>query len=107
MITVTQSSLSTDYLQVLLSPSDGSDPTYSNIEFAFTLETYPETQPTEDDWVTGSWAMAPGPRYWAQCLVGPENGGVALSIGLYQVWVKVLANPPVPVLQQVYLQITP
>jgi len=107
VITVTQSSLSTDYVQVLIASPGSTDPTFDNIQFAFTLETYPETRPTTDDWITGSWAVSPGPQYWAQCLVGPENGGTVLAIGLYQVWVKILSSPPVPVLQQVYLQITP
>lgn len=106
MITVSQSSLSTDYIQVQISPP-ASDPTSYEVQFAFTLETYPETQPGDDDWITGSWAVAAGPQYWAQCLVGPANDGTVLAIGLYQVWVKVIGDPEVPVLQQVYLQITP
>jgi hypothetical protein len=107
VITVTQSSLSTRFIQVLITTSNGYDPTFDNVQFAFTLETYPETQPTDEDWQTGSWAVSPGPQYWAQCLVGPANDGLALSTGLYQVWVKVVSDPEVPVLQDVYLQITP
>ncbi len=107
MITVSQSSLSTTYVQVMISPPAGYDPTFDNVSFAFTPEAYPETQPTADDWHTRSWSLGPGPQYWAQCLVGPANGGVALPIGLYQVWVRVTDNPEVPVLQQVYLQVTP
>lgn len=109
MITVTQSSLSTSYLQVMisaLSPANY-DPTYNDVQFAFTLESYPETQPTSSDWVTGTWTVAPGPQYWAQVLVGPANSGVNLATGLYQVWVKVISDPEEVVLQQVYLQITP
>jgi hypothetical protein len=109
MITVAMSSLSTQNVQVLigaLSPSgDSYDPTGDVVEFAFTLESYPETPPVT--WYTGSWAAFPGPQYWAQCLVGPANSGVVLAQGLYQVWVKVTDDPEVPVLQQVYLQITP
>jgi hypothetical protein len=83
------------------------DPTSFPVQFAFTLESYPETQPGDDDWLTASWSVGPGPQYWAQCLVGPANGGTVLAVGLYQVWVKVTGSPEVPVLQQVYLQITP
>jgi hypothetical protein len=106
VITLSQSSLSTNYVQVQIAPVSPADydPTSDTVQFAFTLETYPETSPSV--WYTGSWVTFPGPAYWAQCLVGPVNG-VILAQGLYQVWVKVTDNEEVPVLQQVYLQITP
>jgi hypothetical protein len=107
MITVSQSVLSTAYLQVgitVLSPS-GYDPTSNEVQFSFTADTYPTTQPVT--WHSASWVTFPGPAYWAECLVGPENSGVSLALGLYQVWVKVTSSPEVPVLQQVLLQITP
>jgi hypothetical protein len=108
--TVSQSVLSTQLVQVLanvLSPS-GYDPTGDVVQFAFTLETYPQTSPSA--WYTGSWVTFPGPAYWAQCLVGPlapESGGVSLVLGLYQIWVKITASPEVPVIQAGFLQITP
>ncbi len=98
--------LSTVYVQVLIS-ANGIDPTSNEVQFAFTPSTYPETQPGDDDWNSASWAVSPGPQYWAQCLVGPENGGIVLATGLYLVWVKIISDPEVPVLQQVYLQMTP
>ena len=75
------------------------------VQMAFTPLTYPETSPTS--WITGSWVTFPGPAYWAQALVGPANGGTALSLGTYQVWVKVTDSPAVPVLQPCLLTITP
>lgn len=107
MITVSQSSLSTDYVQIQITTTSGADPTGNAVQFAFILSSYPEVQPTLTDWHTGSWITLPGPAYWAQCLVGPANGGVNLAIGRYLVWLKITANPEVPVLQQVFLEITP
>jgi hypothetical protein len=107
--TVTQSVLSTQMLQILVgvkSPS-GYNPTSDVVQFAFTPLTYPETSPTSGSWVTGSWTTFPGPAYWAQCLVGPANGGTALSLGTYQAWLKITDSPEVPVLQPCLLTITP
>lgn len=102
-----QSVLSTQYVQipVTVQAPTAYNPTSDVVQFAFTPVTYPVTEPTQ--WVTGSWATFPGPAYWAQCLVGPANGGTALSIGTYQVWVKITDNPEVPVLQPSLLKITP
>ena len=107
MNTVTQSALSTQMLQILVtvkSPS-GYNPTGDTVQMAFTPLTYPETSPAS--WATGSWATFPGPAYWAEALVGPANGGTALSLGTYQVWLKITDNPEVPVLQPCLLTITP
>ena len=107
MNTVTQSALSTQMLQILVgvkSPA-GYNPTGDTVQMAFTPLTYPETSPAS--WVTGSWATFPGPAYWAEALVGPANGGTALSLGTYQVWLKITDNPEVPVLQPCLLTITP
>jgi hypothetical protein len=108
VITVSMSSLSTAYLQQLINvqSADGYNPSGDIVQFAFTASTYPETSPTSLNWNSGSWVVFPGPKYWAQCLVGP-NGGVTLTQGLWQVWVKVTDNPEIPVLQDVFLNITP
>ena len=106
---LTQSALSTQYVQVQITiqaPS-GYDPTSDTVQLAFIPETYPPTSPTDGDWVTGSWETFPGPQYWAQALVGPSNGGTALSLGTYEIWVKVTDSPEVPVLQPALLEITP
>jgi hypothetical protein len=106
---LTQSALSTQYIQaqVTVQSPDGYNPTADTVQMAFIPETYPPTQPTDADWVTGSWETFPGPTYWAQALVGPENGGTALTVGMYEVWVKVTDSPEVPVLQPALLEITP
>lgn len=108
MITVAVSSLSTVYVQQLIiaQSASGYDPSGDVVQFAFTPETYPETVPASMSWHTGSWAVFPGPKYWAQCLVGPA-GGVVLAQGLYQIWVKITDSPEVPVLQDVFLQVNP
>lgn len=104
-----QSVLSTAYVQVPVTAwgtaGGAYNPTGDAVAFAFTLANYPVTEPSA--WVTGSWVTFPGPAYWAQCLVGPQNGGTALSIGTYQVWVKVTDSPEVPVMQPTLLKITP
>ncbi len=107
MNTLSQSSLSTKMLQILVtvkSPA-GYNPTGDVVQMAFTPLTYPETSPAS--WVTGSWTTFPGPAYWAQALVGPANGGTALPLGTYQVWLKVTDSPTVPVEQPCLLTITP
>lgn len=107
MNTISQSALSTNYVQVpvtVQSPSSA-DPTGDTVQFAFTPLTYPVTEPQSGDWHTGSWVTFPGPAYWAQCLVGP-NGGVSLAIGTYTAWVKIVDNPAVPVQQAFLLKIT-
>ena len=109
MNTVTQSVLSTQMLQILVtirSPA-GYDPASDVVAMAFTPLTYPGTSPAPGNWVTGSWSTFPGPAYWAQALVGPVNGGTALAIGTYQVWLRVTDSPEVPVLQPCLLTITP
>jgi len=107
--TLSQSSLSTPYVQTLITVQSASsyNPTSDTVQFAFPALTYPPASPT--NWVTGSWVTYPGPAYWAQCLVGPAAGagGTALSLGTYQVWVKITDSPEVPVLQPCLLTITP
>jgi hypothetical protein len=109
MIPVSQSSLSTAnlQLQVVITSPAGYNPSGDTVQFAFMPDTYPASVPGSGDWHTGSWSVLPGPQYWAQCLVGPANGGVVLAQGLWQVWLKVTDSPEVPVIQQVSLMITP
>ena len=63
--------------------------------------------PQGGDWHAGSWVVFPGPAYWAQCTVGPANGGVVLPIGTYTGWVKIVDSAAVPVEQSFLLKITP
>jgi len=107
--TISQSSLSTNEVQVPvgIQVPDGYDPSGDVVEFAFTPLTYPITQPGSGDWHAGSWVVFPGPAYWAQCTVGPANGGVVLPIGTYTGWVKIVDSAAVPVEQSFLLKITP
>ena len=108
MNTISQSSLSTNEVQVpvTIQTPDGYDPTGAEVLFAFTPLTYPVTQPASEDWVTGSWVTFPGPAYWAECTVGPANGGVVLAIGTWTGWVKVVDPAVTPVEQNFLLKIT-
>jgi hypothetical protein len=103
-----QSVLSTVYVQIPVTAQGTAgawNPTGDTVQFAFTPVTYPVTSPTS--WAAGTWATFPGPAYRALCLVGPGAGGTALSIGTWQVWLKISDSPEVPVLQPSLLQITP
>jgi hypothetical protein len=106
--TISQSVLSTNYVQVpiTIQSPDAYDPSGDVVQFAFTEFSYPVIEPVT--WYTDqcSWATFPGPAYWAQCLVGPANGGVSLAIGTYTGWVKITDSSAVPVSQTFLLKIT-
>lgn len=107
MNTVSQSALSTQYVQVLVQAAGVSgpyNPTGDAVAFAFTPDSLPPAAPSA--WVTGSWVTYPGPQYWAQVLIGPANGGTILAAGAWQCWLKITDNPEVPVLQPFLVQIT-
>jgi hypothetical protein len=78
------------------------DPTSDVVAMAFTAV---GAKPGSGDWHTGSWDTAPAGTYLAQCLVGPGSGGVTLSVGIYDMWVRVTDNPTIPVTQFGQLQI--
>lgn len=109
MITLAQSVLSTNYVQipVTIQTPDSYDPSSDVVSFAFTPYTYPTTAPGSGDWHSGSWTTFAGPAYWVQILVGPANAGVSLAIGKYSGWIRVTDDPAVPVEQAFLLQITP
>ena len=107
MIPQAMSHLSLDYVQVPVTATQAGtsyNPTADTVQFAFPALTYPVTSPSV--WFSGSWVTFPGPAYWAQCLIGPANGGASLAIGTYEVWVKVTDSPEVPVFQPCTLEIT-
>lgn len=107
MNTITQSALSTQYVQVrvqAVSPAGVYDPTADTVAFAFTEAAPPFAGPSA--WNTGRWATYPGPQYWAQVLIGPANGGIVLAYGTWLGWVKITDNPEIPVLQPFQIQIT-
>ena len=95
----TQSVLSTRYCQVrvLATNPDGTayNPTGDTVRMAFMAKP-PDTVPGAGDWHNGSWSVAGNNAYFAQVLVGPANGGVALTEGVYSVWLQVVDNPEEP-----------
>jgi hypothetical protein len=107
--TITQSALSTQFVQVLVmvTSANGYNPTSDDVSFAFTnASAFPAQSPGDGDWNAGSWATYPGPLYYAQILIGPENGGVMLSQGRWQAWLQISGGyPEVPVLQPFVLQV--
>jgi hypothetical protein len=106
--TLTQSALSTMYVQALVqvTAAESYDPSRDSLAWAFVnANAFPAQQP--GTWSTGSWDVWPGAQYWAQVLIGPENGGVVLSTGRWQALLKITDDPEVPVLQPFVLQITP
>ena len=108
MQTLTQSSLSTQYVQVLVqvTSTNNYDPTNDTVEFAFTnASAFPAQSPGDGDWNAGSWDPYPGSLYYAQILVGPANGGVVLTQGRWQCWLRLTNYPEVPVLQPLVLQV--
>lgn len=82
--------VSTEYLYVPdvvafdpSSPDAAVDVTTLPVDFAFVA---PGVDPTDVDWVPGSWApLATSPT--ARLLLGPT--GIALSIGVVTVWMRV------------------
>jgi hypothetical protein len=104
--TLTQSSLSTQYVQTLItvtSESGDYDPTSDTIAWAFTnASAFPAAGPSA--WTDGEWVTYPGDQWWGQILVGP-TGAVTLATGTWQSWVRITDDPEVPVLQPFLLQI--
>ncbi len=79
------------------------DPTADSVSMAF----LPYGQdPLDSDAHPGTWQTWPGPIYYAACLVGPKNGGVALPPARYIVWVHITDSPDVPWLRADTLIIT-
>ena len=104
----TMSSLSTQYvLAPIRAWSQGVtyNPTSLPVEMAFISGW---GKPTVDDWNEASWAWTNTDLgyYAIQCLVGPENVGVVLSAGTYNVWVQITGDPEEPVISTGNLTIT-
>lgn len=81
---------STQYVRVPVY-ADGEDPTNDTVSMAF-----PVTGVDPASFFSGSWQTLDG-IYYARCLVGP-SGAVALTNGVYDVYVKVSDVPETPVL---------
>lgn len=100
MADLSQAVISTQYVQVevLATNLDGSpyNPSADIVQMAFVIGSL--TEPAPSDWITAQWRAGPGGTWWATILVGPANGGVALAVGTYVVWVKAVDSPAVPAL---------
>ncbi len=73
------------------------DPTGYTVQAAFTA---PGTDPVSGDWKSAGWETDAGPTpdiYYARCLVGP-GGAVALTVGTYEMHLKITATPEIPVI---------
>lgn len=69
--------------------------------------TAPDVDPSPGDWKGANWetdATTIPPTYSARCLVGP--GAVVLTVGSWDVWVKVTDAPESPARRVGNLQIT-
>jgi hypothetical protein len=91
----TISALSTEYIQVNIQAivaGEPYNPTADAVSFAFT---YGTSAPVT--FYTGSWTTTAQGMYLAQCLIGPQNGGVVLAQGSYTVWIKISDDPEVPI----------
>ena len=98
MAALTKSHLDTSYVQVpvqALVNGEAYNPTTDVVEMAFMAAW---GIPADRDWNPASWTDSTVPGiYLAQCLVGP-SGGVVLAVGTYDVWVQIIDNPEVPVM---------
>jgi hypothetical protein len=96
---LTKSRLDTSYVQVpVQAVVDGQayDPTSNAVSLAFMANW---ALPADEDWNEGVWSDSTAPGiYLAQCLVGPANDGVDLDVGTYTVWVQIVDDPEVPVI---------
>lgn len=81
------------------------NPSGDTVQMSFVaVPTYgPPPNPTV--WNAATWEVDPGPVYFASCLIGPANGGIVLAAGVYQIYVRIIDQPAVPVLAGWQLQI--
>lgn len=73
------------------------NPTSDTVQFAF-MPT-PTQTPVTADWVSGVWETAATNviyPYNAKCLVGP-SGATALTLGSYNMYMKITDSPEIPV----------
>lgn len=82
---------SKQYVRVPVEDITGADPTSDVVEMSF-----PRIGVDPTTFVTGSWMTISGVHY-ARCMIGPGTSAI-LTVGYYDVYVKVSDNPEVPVL---------
>jgi len=92
----TISALTTDYVTANISavPELASvtiDPTSDLLYFAFMQG---GATPGDSNWGVLDWIPG-GPPFSTQILIGPDNGGLPLPVGQYQIWYKLEVYPQV------------
>lgn len=104
---ITRSALDTRYLAYPVDYVVGGtvrNPSADPVAFAF-MPNPADASPGSGDWHTGSWIATTSGTYAAQILLGPNNGGLVLTAGVYNVWIRITDSPEVPVEQIDLLQI--
>ena len=96
---VTQSVLSTDYVQALVQAT--ADPTADVIQMAFPRK---GALPVDADWLSASW-INEGSPYICQVKVGPTGGAISLAAGLYDIWCSITTASENPVFRTGVLRI--
>ena len=83
---------SKQYVRVPIADVAGANPTGDTVEMAFPLI---GQEPVT--FYLGSWQTISG-VFYARCLVGPSSSGPVLTVGYYDVYVRITDDPEVPVL---------
>jgi hypothetical protein len=103
--TVTMSRLSTQYVLIPVQATVAGE-AISPAGFPVAFQFAPVGTTPTGSWTAGSWQDGTtNGFYMAQCLIGPENGGLVLAPALYAIWIQITGNPEVPVLQPGLLQV--
>lgn len=95
----TFASTSLEYVRVPVSAEEAGaaeDVTTSPVAMAFVAEGADPPEAADASWKSASWetdAVSEPSVYYARCLVGAAPGVVALTPGLWDVYVKVTDNP--------------
>lgn len=104
--TLEQSVLSLEYVQVPVSITVNCvpyDPTGDVVEFAFMPV---GTDPAPADFKFGIWVACGVPlQFTAEILVGP-GGTFVLPVGTYEIWIRIVDTPEIPVRSVGFLAIT-
>lgn len=100
MPALTQMAVSSQPVQQQINPPAGVNPSSDPVFMAFVPvpASGPPADPSPGQFNTATWQVDPGPVYWASCMVGPNNGGIALTAGSYVIAVKVIDPAATPIL---------
>jgi hypothetical protein len=95
---ITLSVLSTQYVQVPVDTTfNGTpfNPTGDPVAMAF-MPSPPDANPGSGDWKTAVWQTLPNGVYAVRLLIGPGTGGLVLTVGNYNIWLRITDNPEIP-----------